>query len=305
MTQRNTDGQVRLDGAADAQGTQGAPSAAPSAHMGVWQLLSAHWSGRPARFFVGAVAVLLAVLVLMLPSAYVVETPGPTQDVLGDSNGTPVIQVEGAKTYHDKGRLLLVTVNAAGVPGYPVSNAEALWAWADPNMELTPQEAVFPVGQNAEQYQQESDQEMESSQDAAVTAGLDYAQHLGVDVDGVKVTMHVDDIGGPSAGMMYALGLVDMLTPEHESGKQTVAGTGTIDDEGKVGAIGGIDLKMRGAKRDGATWFLAPADNCAQVVGKVPVGLRDVKVSSLEDAYTALVKIGNGQADSLPHCTVE
>lgn len=69
MTQRNTDGQVRLDGAADAQGTQGAPSAAPSAHMGVWQLLRAHWSGRPARFFVGAVAVLLAVLVLMLPSA--------------------------------------------------------------------------------------------------------------------------------------------------------------------------------------------------------------------------------------------
>ena len=117
--------------------------------------------------------------------------------------------------------------------------------------------------------------------------------------------MHVDDIGGPSAGMMYALGLVDMLTPEDESGKQTVAGTGTIDDEGKVGAIGGIDLKMRGARRDGAAWFLAPADNCAQVVGKVPAGLRDVRVSSLDDAYAALVKIGNGQADSLPHCTVE
>ena len=61
-----------LGAAADAQGMQDAQSTAPSAHVGVWPLLRTHWSGRPARFFVGAVAMLLAVLVLMVPSAYVV-----------------------------------------------------------------------------------------------------------------------------------------------------------------------------------------------------------------------------------------
>lgn len=110
------------------------------------------------------------------------------------------------------------------------------------------------------------------------------------------VSMHIEDIGGPSAGMMYALGLVDKLTPENEANGVTVAGTGTIDKSGKVGAIGGIDLKMIGAQQDGATWFLAPAENCDEVVGHVPNGLRDAKVSTLEEAYTALVKIGKGEA---------
>lgn len=265
-------------------------------------VLRRNWAGRPPRYFVGAFAVVLGALVLLLPSAYVVETPGPTQDVLGESAGTKVIRVEGARTYEDRGRLLLVTVNAAGVPGYPVSNAETLWAWADPRMTVMPQEAVFPVGQDAEQYEQEAAREMSSSQDAAVSAGLGYAAKLGADVAHARVTMHVDDIGGPSAGMMYALGLVDMLTPEAESGTQTVAGTGTIDDEGKVGAIGGVDLKMIGARRDGAAWFLAPADNCAEVAGHVPSGLRDVRVSTLAEAYAALVAIGRGEGASLPRC---
>lgn len=275
------------------------------ARPGPFRRLAAHWRGRPFGFLVGALAVLLGVVILLMPSAYVVETPGPTQDVLGESGGRKVIDVSGVKTHKDSGKLLLVTVNAAGVPGYPVSNAEALWGWADPHMLVMPQEAVFPPGQTSEEYEHESQQEMTSSQDAAVTAGLDYAKKLGVDVKGAKVTMHVDDIGGPSAGMMYALGLVDMLTPVEESASTTIAGTGTIDDKGKVGAIGGIDLKMLGAKRDGATWFLAPSANCDEVVGHVPEGLRDVKVSTLDDAYRALVAIGEGKGDSLPRCTVD
>ena len=114
--------------------------------------------------------------------------------------------------------------------------------------------------------------------------------------------MHVDSIGGPSAGMMYTLGLIDKLTPANESGGKTIAGTGTIDKDGKVGRIGGIELKMLGSKRDGATWFLAPASNCLDVAGRVPDCLRDVKVATLNEAYQALVAIGKGQADDLPHC---
>lgn len=259
----------------------------------------------PFRYYVGTLAVLLSVVVLCLPSAYAVEGPGPTADVLGDADGKAVISVSGVDTHRDSGRLLMVTVNASGVPGYPVTNAQTLLAWLDPHQTVMPQEAVFPVGQSADEYRRQSEGEMTSSQDSATSAALDYATKLGVDVSDARVTMHVDDIGGPSAGMMYALGLIDKLTSADETGGMTIAGTGTMDESGKVGAIGGIRLKMIGAKRDGATWFLAPEANCDEVVGHVPDGLRDVSVSTLDEAYQALVAIGEGKGADLPHCTAQ
>ena len=99
----------------------------------------------------------------------------------------------------------------------------------------------------------------------------------------MKVSMHVDDIGGPSAGMMYTLGLIDKVTGEKLSGGKIIAGTGTMNDKGEVGEIGGIRLKMLGAKRDGATWFLAPESNCSSVVDHIPEGLNVVKVSTLQE----------------------
>ena len=97
--------------------------------------------------------------------------------------------------------------------------------------------------------------------------------------------------------------IIDKLTEADETGGKTIAGTGTIDAKGKVGAIGGIRLKMLGALRDGATWFLAPESNCNEVVGHVPQGLRVVKVSTLDEAYQALVAIGQGHTDGLAGCT--
>ena len=107
---------------------------------------------------------------------------------------------------------------------------------------------------------------MDSSQSSATNAALSYLKGKGMDVSGVKVSMHVDDIGGPSAGMMYALGVIDKLTEADETGGKTIAGTGTIDAKGKVGAIGAFGSRCW-ALRDGATWFLAPESNCNEVVG--------------------------------------
>jgi PDZ domain-containing protein len=103
-----------------------------------------------------------------------------------------------------------------------------------------------------------------------------------------QITFSLDDVGGPSAGLMFSLGIVDKLTPDDLTGGTTIAGTGTIDDEGAVGAIGGIAQKMRGARRDGATVFLSPADNCAEAVANAVPGLELVKVSTLDDALNAL-----------------
>ncbi|KAB7215990.1 Lon protease, partial [Bifidobacterium longum] len=180
-----------------------------------WLIGAEGWlSARSWRYLAGPLVAVLCVLVLIMPSAYVVQVPGPTQNVLGEVSGKQVIAVSGAKTYKDSGQLLLVTVNASGVPGYPVSNAQALVAWADSKSTVMPQEAVVPVGQTAEEYKQSSDKEMTSSQDSATAAAKKFLEEHGYDVSGMKVSMHVDDIGGPSAGMMYTLGLIDKVTGE-------------------------------------------------------------------------------------------
>ncbi|MGC7150636.1 signal protein PDZ [Paenarthrobacter ureafaciens] len=117
------------------------------------------------------------------------------------------------------------------------------------------------------------------------------------------VKISLDNVGGPSAGMMFALGIVDTLTPGDLTGGRHVAGTGTITADGAVGPIGGVAQKMIGARQHGATMFLAPAANCADVVGNVPDGLQVVKVETLADARAAVERLGSGQDTSgLPTC---
>jgi PDZ domain-containing protein len=117
----------------------------------------------------------------------------------------------------------------------------------------------------------------------------------------VKVTIQLNDVGGPSAGLMFSLGIVDKLTPQQETGGKNIAGTGTIDSNGVVGPIGGIEQKMLGARNEGATAFLVPADNCAEAKPAAPKGLRLVKVTSLSQALDALHALTTGQVD-VPSC---
>jgi PDZ domain-containing protein len=119
----------------------------------------------------------------------------------------------------------------------------------------------------------------------------------------VKVTFGTRDVGGPSAGMMFALGIYDMLTPGPLTGGAKIAGTGTIDGSGAVGPIGGIQQKLVGARNAGAQWFIAPADNCSEVVGNVPVGLHVVRTSSLHESRLAVEAIAAGRGSTLPTCT--
>jgi PDZ domain-containing protein len=115
-----------------------------------------------------------------------------------------------------------------------------------------------------------------------------------------NVRISVGDIGGPSAGMMFALGIIDMLTPLNLTGGKFIAGTGAIAVSGQVQPIGGIQQKMVGARDAGATVFLAPAGNCADTVGAVPAGLRVVKVSTLTQAVSDLEAIKAGKP--VPSC---
>lgn len=132
---------------------------------------------------------------------------------------------------------------------------------------------------------------------AGIGAGIEpkYNYPFEVSIDGGQV-------GGPSAGMMLALAVRDRLTPGVMANDESIAGTGTISDSGKVGPIGGIQPKMVGAHEAGAEWFLAPQANCSDVVGNVPDGLDVVSVTDYDDAVLAVESIAKGETAALSSC---
>ncbi len=110
----------------------------------------------------------------------------------------------------------------------------------------------------------------------------------------LDVTINLEDVGGPSAGLMFTLGILDKLGEESLTGGEFVAGTGEIDPDGTVGPIGGITQKLIAAGRKGAVAFLVPAANCAEAVRNPPDGLVLASVGSLDDALTALEAVRDG-----------
>lgn len=109
------------------------------------------------------------------------------------------------------------------------------------------------------------------------------------------VDIQVEDVGGPSAGLMLALGILDLVDDEDLTGGSFVAGTGTIDPEGAVGPIGGITLKMVTARDIGADLFLVPADNCAEALRVEDPGFPLARVATLDDALAALADLAAGR----------
>jgi PDZ domain-containing protein len=131
------------------------------------------------------------------------------------------------------------------------------------------------------------------------TTGGDKTPRLGVEIDKRQphpftVKIDLDKIGGPSAGLMFTLGIMDKLEPEDLTGGKIIAGTGTIDDDGNVGPIGGIPQKLVGAKSAGAQIFLVPKDNCAEALKNAVSGLPMAEVATVDDALTALKTFTSG-----------
>lgn len=104
----------------------------------------------------------------------------------------------------------------------------------------------------------------------------------------------IEGIGGPSAGLMLSLGIIDKIKPEDLTGGKIIAGTGTIDVLGNVGPIGGVPQKLVGAKDADATYFLTPKANCAEAVANAEPGLALVQVGTLDEALAALQVIRSG-----------
>ena len=119
-----------------------------------------------------------------------------------------------------------------------------------------------------------------------------------------SVSIHLEDIGGPSAGLMFALAIIDKAGPDDLTKGRFIAGTGEIDpsdpEKGEVDPIGGIALKMIAARDEGATVFLAPAGNCSTVRQTSPSGLKVIKVTTVRGAVQDLLKLQKGEP--VPSC---
>ncbi|MER5545045.1 S16 family serine protease [Streptomyces sp. NPDC001118] len=235
------------------------------------------------------------------PLPFAVAQPGMTANVLGENKGTEVITVSGATARSTSGQLRMVTIVATG-PDTKVTLVDVFHNWFRTDRAVMPHDAVYPSGDTVKEIEQHNVAQMRQSQDAATQAALKY---LGLSPDKVKVTLKLADVGGPSAGLLFTLGIIDKLHGDGSGGDltggRTIAGTGTIDAEGKVGAVGGVALKTQAARRDGATEFLVPKAECTDAKAELPKGLRLIPVTTLKDAVNSLQALEKGKA-SIPSC---
>ncbi|MFD8639722.1 S16 family serine protease [Streptomyces zaomyceticus] len=247
------------------------------------------------------VAALFAVVGLA-PLPYAIAQPGSTADVLGKDKGQEVITITGAPVRDTEGQLRMTTIVATG-PSTDVDLADVADAWFRTDRAVLPRDSVYPTGKSDAEIEKHNLGQMKESQDAATLAALD---HLDLDPEKVKVSLHLADIGGPSAGLLFSLGIVDKLDGDGDGGDLTgggiVAGTGTIEADGTVGAVGGVSLKTQAASRDGATVFLVPKAECSDAQAELPEGMRLIPVTALSDAVASLRALEQGQESKVPSC---
>jgi PDZ domain-containing protein len=236
---------------------------------------------------------LILVISLFLPLPFAIVLPGPATDVLG-----PVAKFP--KRFTDKvpaptGKLLLTTVSIS-TPDSQVLGLEVLARWIQADAVVVPKSVVYEPNVDAEEVNKESLAEMDGSQDNAIAAAFNYlnanepalAPYLqSGELNSRQVKFDLPNTGGPSGGLIFALGIIDKLNAAQLVNGRVIAGTGTINKKGEVGPIGGIEDKLIGAKRAGATLFLAPIDNCIDIT-HIPEGLQIVAVSTLAQAVTLL-----------------
>ncbi|MER5477837.1 S16 family serine protease [Streptomyces sp. NPDC002734] len=243
-------------------------------------------------------AAALVAVAALAPLPFTVARPGMTANVLGERDGKPVISVEGpgVRAVPVDGQLRMTTIEATG-PDADVRLADVVDGWFRTDEAVMPTDAVYPSGDDVEEIEKYNTEQMRQSQDDATEAALGY---LGRDPKDVKVTLRLADVGGPSAGLLFSLGIVEKLGTDL-AGDTVVAGTGTISPDGAVGPVGGVSLKTRAASRDGATVFLVPRAECGDALAERPKGLRLVPVTSLRGAITALEALRTGKG-SVPSC---
>jgi PDZ domain-containing protein len=221
---------------------------------------------------------------LFAPLPFVVVMPGGATDVLDK-----VISIKSENAYKPNGSLYLLAVRVTS-PDTAMFSGEIVYGWLKGDSRIFPRSVLYPADVSAQTIDNAAKLDMTTSQDKAKVVALEYMKKNFPNLPAVNpslITLDVKNTGGPSGGMIFTLGVIEELTPQDLLQGRKVAGTGTIDLSGKVGPIGGIDEKLIAAQRAGATIFLAPQSNCAEITS-VPAGLTIYSISTIDDAVKAL-----------------
>ena len=247
--------------------------------------------------------VLALIWALFVPLPYVIVEPGPTFNVLGKIDGKEVIERSDGFSEESVGVLDMTTVSSYGSPGNTPDFWSLVEAFFSTDKVILPLDSIYPIGKTSDETKSEQATQFQTAEDNAIRAALhEFNSGLGRPT----VQINLDDVGGPSGGLIFALGVIDKLSPGQLTGGKSIAGTGTISADGKVGPIGGIRLKMLGAQRAGDRYFLAPKSNCNDVVGFEPPGLKVIPVETLRGALNVLdVIASDGDLSVFPVCSLK
>ena len=234
------------------------------------------------------------VLATIAPLPFAIVLPGEAQNIFKG-----VITIKDLDTYPATGRIDLMSIRVTN-PDTWIVGPELVYSWISADRAVYPKSAIYPPGTSSKEESKQAKADMVGSQDKAISAAINYLQShsevLGsgsqgvaraAALDGKKIKFKVGETGGPSGGLVFSIGLVELLTESDLLTHRHIAGTGTIDNRGVVGPIGGINEKIHSAQKVGATLFFAPVGN-AEEIANVPQGIKVVTVATLAQAISYL-----------------
>jgi PDZ domain-containing protein len=232
-------------------------------------------------------------IALFTPMNFVIITPGDPSPLfpkilsINDSNGTDEI-----KSYPANGQLYLLTILVTNPDTHVFGSAIAgCWVWGD--CVVVPRSAIYQRDTNNKKEIAVSKKEMDTSQNVALSAAKNQlaARFPKVDLSQVRestVKVSLKNTGGPSGGLIFALGIVELFTPTDILQGRKIAGTGTISATGEVGPIGGVVEKIIGAKKVGAELLFISKANCDELPSEVE-GITVIAIESLDQVVAFLV----------------
>jgi PDZ domain-containing protein len=253
---------------------------------------------KPPRTLRALIALIVAVA-LLAPMNFVLITPGtPTKlfpKVLTIDDPDKVL------THKVNGQLYLLTIFVTN-PETQVVGASVLGCWVWGDCVVVPRSAIYQRRATNKAERAAGTKEMKESQNLALVAAKRSIARYFPEIDLSQVTdssikVSLKNTGGPSGGIIFTLGLIDLLTPQDILAGRKIAGTGTIDGEGKVGAIGGVTEKIIGAKRAGAEILFISQENCGDLPNEVE-GIEVVAVESIDQVVGYLLAAKSGENSS-------
>ena len=251
-------------------------------------------------FLIRNFILLAALIALIAPMNFVLITPGPATSLF--PTVLTIKDAPGVKSYPVNGQLNLLTIYVTNPETY-VYGAQVLGCWVWGDCVALPRSVMYQDGTTDAAETKSGTKEMVQSQNLALAAARRAIarEYPTINLSAVKdssIKVSLKNTGGPSGGLVFTLGLVDLLTPADLLQGRNVAGTGTIAKDGSIGPIGGVTEKILGAKKAGATILFVSQENCSELPARVE-GITVIAIEKIDQAidYLKLPYVGAAKGE--------